>query len=398
MGKGAVMMDFTNLKQFMDRMAEERTPGNAVEVYLGGEKVFQYAVGYSDLENRIPLTGKELYNIYSCSKITTVTAGAQLLEQAKILTTDPLYDYIPEFRNMQILQKDGSLKKAENPITIGDLFSMTAGFTYNMNTASFAKAKELTQGRYDTVTTIKCMAEDPLSFEPGTHWQYSLGHDVLAALVEVVSGEKFRDYVTNHIFKPLDMNESYYHHTPEILERMAEQYSFKTEDGPLDIVEAQKYGNARDGHFVNVGKGVTHILGPEYDSGGAGIITSVSDYAKLMAALAGYGLGLNGNRILSPYTVDLMRTNRLNPEVLKDFNWRQLAGCGYGLGVRTHIDPARSGVMSNLGEFGWGGAAGATAIIDPKINLAVFYAQHTLNPREEYYQPRLRNVVYSCLR
>lgn len=392
------MMDFTNLKNFMDSMAAERTPGNAVVVYKDGQKVFEYAVGYSDLENRIPLTGNELYNIYSCSKITTVTAGARLLEQGKILITDPLYDYIPEFRHMQVRQPDGSLKEAVNPITIGDLFSMTAGFTYDMKTEAFAKAKALTEGRYDTVQTIRCLAEDPLSFEPGTHWQYSLCHDVLAALVEVVSGEKFRDYVTNHIFKPLDMNESYYHHTPETLERTAQQYTFQTEAGPVDIVEAQKYGNAKDGKFINVGKAVSHILGEEYDSGGAGIITSVSDYAKLMAALAGYGQGLTGERILAPRTVDLMRTNRLTEELLKEFSWKQLVGCGYGLGVRTHIDPARSGVISNLGEFGWGGAAGATGIIDPAINLGVFYAQHTLNPREEYYQPRLRNVVYSCLR
>ena len=95
-------MDFTNLKNFMDHMAADRTPGNAVEVYLGGKKVFQYEAGYSDLEHKIPLTGEEMYNIYSSSKVTTVTAGTQLLERGKILLTDPLYDYIPEFREMYI--------------------------------------------------------------------------------------------------------------------------------------------------------------------------------------------------------------------------------------------------------------------------------------------------------
>lgn len=399
MRKVKIMMDFTNLKNFMDHMAAERTPGNAVEVYLGGKKVFEYVSGYSDLENKIPLTGEEMYNIYSCSKVTTVTAGVQLLEQGKILLTDPLYDYIPEFREMYVRTPEGDLKKAQNPITVGDLFSMTAGFNYNMNSAGFRKAREVTGGKMDTVEVIKCVAEDPLDFEPGTRWQYSIGHDVLAALVSVVSGQKFRDYVRTHIFEPLDMQDSVYHQTPEILKRMAEQYAFVTagqED--FDIVEAQKSGSFGEGYFKNVGKEVEHILGEEYDSGGAGITTTVADYAKLMAALAGYGLGVSGERILSPYSVDLMRTNRLSGELMKDFNWNQMAGCGYGLGVRTHIDPAKSGVISSLGEFGWGGAAGATAIIDPKIGLGVFYAQHTLNPREEYYQPRLRNVVYSCLR
>ena len=116
-----------------------------------------------------------------------------------------------------------------------------------------------------------------------------------------------------------------------------------------------------------------------------------------MAALSNYGLGITGERILSENTVELLRTNRLNENQLKYLNWKQLTGYGYGLGVRTLIDKAKAGSTGNIGEFGWGGAAGATAIIDPKIGLSVFYAQHCLNPREEYYQPRVRNVLYSCL-
>lgn len=391
-------MDFTNLKKFMDHMAAERTPGNAIEVYLDGKQVFRYACGYSDLANQTPMTGDEMFNIYSCSKVTTVTAGTQLLERGKLLLTDPLYDYIPEFKDMYVKTADGNLVKAENPITVGNLFTMTAGFTYDLNSEGFKRARELTNGRMDTVETIKCVASDPLAYEPGTRWQYSIGHDVLAALVSVISGQKFRDYVKENIFEPLDMHESVYHHTQETLRRTAVQYSFVPAGNEnFDIVEAQKYGCSNDGMFKDVGKGISHVLGEEYDSGGAGIVTTVSDYVKLMAALANYGVGLTGERILSRYSVDLMRTNKLEGQLLKDFNWKQLTGCGYGLGVRTHIDPARSGVISSLGEFGWGGAAGATAIIDPAINLGVFYAQHTLNPREEYYQPRLRNVVYSCL-
>ena len=103
-----------------------------------------------------------------------------------------------------------------------------------------------------------------------------------------------------------------------------------------------------------------------------------------MAALANYGTGVNGVRILSKYTVNLMRTNRLTTQQQSDFGWKQLAGCGYGLGVRTHTLPEKSGLICRLGEFGWGGAAGATAIVDPEIDLGVFYVQHTLNPREEY--------------
>ena len=287
---------------------------------------------------------------------------------------------------------------------------MTAGFSYNTKVPAFDKARQVTQGRMDTVEVIKCLAEEPLSFEPGTHWQYSLCHDVLAGLISVVSGQKFRDYVRQNIFDPLEMTSSVYHHTDETRKRTASQYTFVAGgcEAENDIVEAQKGRRAANadatlsgtpivGTFKNVGKEVSHIFGEEYDSGGAGIITNVTDYAKLMAALAGFGLSANGERILSAQSVELMRTNQLTPEQMKDYNWRQCAGCGYGLGVRTHMDPAKSGLVCSLGEFGWGGAAGATAIVDPSRQLGVFYAQHCLSPREEYYQPRLRNVVYTCL-
>ena len=392
-------MDFSALKNFLDFMAQTRTPGNAVEVYLHNRLVFRYVSGYSDLENRIPLTGDEMYNIYSCSKVATVTAGAQLLEKGIIALTDPLYAYMPEFKDMYIKQEDGHLEKAKNPIRVGDLFSMTAGFTYDTDTEWFRKAQQLTGGKMDTVETIRCMASAPLVFEPGTHWRYSLCHDVLAGLISVVSGKKFRDYMQDNIFTPLGMEDTLYHQTPETLKRTAQMYTFVREgDAPKDPVEAQAMGCAETkGHFENIGKKVSYVFGEEYDSGGAGIITTLSDYAKLAAALGNGGKGITGERILSPYTVNLMRINRLGSEQLKDFSWCQLAGCGYGLGVRTHMDPAKSGLVCNIGEFGWGGAAGSSIMVDPDIGLGVFYAQHTQNPREEYYQPRLRNLVYTCL-
>ncbi len=392
-------MEFTNLKNFMDFMAKEKSPGNAVEVYLDGKRVFSYASGVSSIEEKTPLTGDEYFNIYSCSKVATVTAGMQILERGGFLTTDPLYEYIPEYKEMYIKDSNGNLKKAKNPITVGDLFSMTAGLNYDLNTDAVKKARELTGGKMDTAVVARCIASEPISFEPGTHWQYSLCHDVLAGLIEIVSGMKFRDYMKKNIFEPLGMDKTVYHATDAIKAKMSEQYRFVPNgfEGEFDMVEAQRSGNEKEGYFINVGKDVEHILGSEYDSGGAGITTTTADYAKLMAALANFGVGVNGEQILSKYSVELMRVNRLDKDVIKDFSWRQLTGYGYGLGVRTHIQPEHSGSLSNLGEFGWGGAAGATAVIDPKINLGVFYTQHCLNPREEFYQPRLKNVVYSCL-
>lgn len=384
-------MNFEYMKNFMDSLTEWIVPGNSVVIYKDGKKVFEYSSGYSDLEKKIKKTGEEQLYIYSCSKVATVTAALQLYEQGKFLLSDPLYEYLPEFKKMYV--KDGDrIKAAENPITIRDLFTMTAGLSYATNTPAFEKARKLTYGKMDTRTVIKCLAEEPLLFEPGARWNYSLCHDVLAVLAEVVSGMRFSEYMKKYIFEPLDMNNSYYHTPNDVI--ISPQYIYEIQD-TKNIVELQQKE-----HTIGVVKrayGNELVFGENYDSGGAGIITTVDDYAKFAAALANSGTGLNNNRILSSATVKLMKTNQLNEAQRKTMNWRRLRGYGYGLGVRTLIDKAESGSNSSIGEIGWGGAAGATIIADTEEKVALFYAHHMLNPQEEYYQPRLRNVLYSCL-
>lgn len=384
-------MNFEYMKNFMDSLTEWIIPGNSVVIYKDGKKVFEYSSGYSDLEKKIKKTGKEQLYIYSCSKVATVTAALQLYEQGKFLLSDPLYEYLPEFKKMYV--KDGDrIKAAENPITIRDLFTMTAGLSYATNTPAFEKARKLTDGKMDTRTVIKCLAEEPLLFEPGARWNYSLCHDVLAVLAEVVSVMGFSEYMKKHIFEPLDMNNSYYHAPNDVI--ISPQYIYEIQD-TKNIVELQQKEHTTG--VVKRAYGNELVFGENYDSGGAGIITTVDDYAKFAAALANSGTGLNNNRILSSATVKLMKTNQLNEAQRKTMNWRRLRGYGYGLGVRTLIDKAESGSNSSIGEIGWGGAAGATIIADTEEKVALFYAHHMLNPQEEYYQPRLRNVLYSCL-
>lgn len=392
-------MNFENLKNFMEYLTSWRIPGNTACVYLNGEEVFRFSSGYSDLENKIKMTDDKLFYIYSCSKLTTVTAAVQLLERGKFLLDDPLYLYIPEFRHTTVKNGDGGISEVKSPITVRNLFTMTAGFDYNFNRGAFSRARELTGGKMNTLDVIRCVAEEPLCFNPGEKWQYSICHDVLAALVEAVSGMKFREYVKKNIFEPLGMNNSYYHADDEIKSRMAEQYIFCENGGEsCDIVALQSGAHMSDGGYVkNAGKNNSHILGEEYDSGGTGIITCPSDYVKLVSALANFGRAADGTQILSRAAVELMRTNQLTPEQTSFFNWEQLRGYGYGLGIRTMLDRARGGSLSSIGEFGWGGAAGATVLADPEKGLALFYAHHMLNPQETFYQPRLRNVLYSCL-
>lgn len=388
-------MDFRPIKEFMDRLTAWRIPGNSISICLNGREVFSYSSGFSNLKMKIPMQRTELLNIYSCSKVATVTAALQLYEKGYFLLDDPLYDYIPEFKEMYIKTGENSLEKAKTPITLRHLFTMTSGLTYNTDTDAFVKAREQTYGKMDTLSVIRCLAKAPLSFEPGECWQYSLSHDVLATVVELISGRRFQDYVKENIFEPLEMYDSYYHNE-NVQHLMAEQYRYESSD-ETDIVKLQsKTDEKNQGKLINVGKNVSLIFGPEYDSGGAGITTTVRDFSKLAAALSNSGKSVKGERILSKGTVELMRSNQLNNKQKETFTWEQLKGYGYGLGVRTLTDKALSGTTGNFQEFGWGGAAGATILVDVDRGISMFYAHHMLNPQEEFYQPRLRNILYAC--
>lgn len=393
-------MNFEILKNLMDQFVTDGyAPGNSIIVKLKGNTVFEYACGYSDVSKKTPMTGNEYFYLYSCSKITTVVAALQLMEQGRYLLSDPVYEYIPEFKNMLVKDSDGNVTNAKNPITILNLFNMTAGFSYDTSLDYISKAKSISNGKMDTATVIKCLAKEPLYFEPGLKFSYSMAHDVLAYFVECISGKRFSTYVQENIFNPLEMNKSTYRVSDYIKENMAAQYRFvsNNEDNCQDIVNSQISCTSKDGYFIDAKKNNTLIFGDEYDSGGAGIVSVPEDYIKLATALANYGTSHTGERILSPQTVELMRTNTLDENQIKTFNWDSLRGYGYGLGVRTMMDRVKGSSLGNIGEFGWGGAAGSSVHIDPSIGLSVLYTKHTLNPREAYYMPRVRNSVYACL-
>lgn len=399
-GKEA-QMRLHQISDFMDKMVEEgRTPGCSIVVYRHGKQIFRHVTGVADLMTRRPLVGDEHYFIFSCTKPMTAVAGLQLLEKGRFLLSDPLAEYMPEFKTMYIKDGNGNLKKAENPILIGQLFDMTAGFHYNCDCPAIEKVRTETDGKMDTLSVVRSLAEEPLQFEPGTDWAYSLCHDVLAGLVSLLSGKPFRDYVKENILDPLGMTHTAFHPTAEMLENMPTLYQFipTGEKIETDLVRAQMSSTmAEDGSFVDIGKSVPHVFSPEYDSGGAGLTTTVEDYGLFASALSMGGLGRTGERILSPTTVALMHRNRLSPKQRAKLFQPHLAPYGYGLGVRTMMEPEIDGALSPIGEFGWGGAAGATICADTTTETGFFFAQHTRAPREPWYQPRIRNAVYGAL-
>lgn len=352
---------FEKTKAFCDSFLELGVPGFDLAVYQDGKCILRYMNGYSDLENKVKMNGDERYNIYSCSKVITCVAAMQLWEKGLFSLEDKLSDYMPEFNDITVRTENG-IQKAEHPILIRHLFEMTAGFSYHCRSSHIITAISETEGRCPTRETMKYLAKEPLLFEPGDRWEYSLCHDVLAAFVEVVSGEKFETYVKKNIFDVAGMSRSSFMLPEEELNTIAEQYRFE------------------NGRAVNVGKNIaTYKLGSEYASGGAGGISTVDDYIKFLEAL-------RTHKLLKPETLNLMMTDRLT-EWQKRTYWTQ-ATHGYGLGVRC---PKGN---KQYTDFGWGGAACAYLAVDVENKISLFFGAHLLSSPAQ----GLRSMLYRFIR
>lgn len=378
-------MDFTRLDEYLASLLAYGFPMFDCTVHVACREVYRRQGGYIDREKQRRHIPNTRYFLYSASKPVTCAAALTLLERGRFGLADPLDAYLPEFADVSVAEKhpDGTVttRAPRTRITVRDLFTMSAGLNYNLGAPAIREAVAASGGRAPTREIVRAIAREPLSFDPGTRWQYSLCHDVLAALVEEVSGMRFSEYVRSAVFEPLGMEHSAYHLTEDILPDMAAQYRYNDKTHTAERVTLQN----------------GYILGTEYESGGAGMISTAEDYIRFADAMANGGAGANGARILSPAAIDLMRAPALTAAQAESYNWSQLRGYNYGLGVRTLTDVSAAGSLAPAGEFGWGGAAGALTFFSPETRTAVYYAQHTLCPAEEKVLPQLRNVIFACL-
>ena len=378
------MYTFKSLENYLETiLVREKVPGLDLRVWHNGKEAFSYHTGYADKENGIKMKGTEHYYIYSASKPICCAAALHAFEEGKFLMTHPLWWYLYEFKDVKIRETNQNgtvnLRKASREIRIHDLFNMTAGLNYDCQMQEIRDSVAKNPNA-PTAEIVRAIASHGLDFEPNTRWQYSLCHDVLARLVEVATGKRFADYVKEVIFEPLGMTNSTYHATKEQLDNMCAQYCFNYSTNEPERVEKKN----------------SYIFGPEYDSGGAGVVTTIDDYVKFAVALANYGKGLNGARILSKASVNLMRSNTLpvGSQLYDDFScWMSNAEYGYGFGVRTKIGVGRGGNLCSIGEFGWDGAAGFLCSIDPEKNIAIVYGQQMLNPQHDCTHNKIKNFV-----
>jgi CubicO group peptidase (beta-lactamase class C family) len=374
------------LKSFVDK----GPAGCACSVTYQGETRFEDYVGLQDLESAKPITADTIYRIYSMSKVVTCVAALMLYERGLFLLNDPLEEYLPEFKDPKVYRMTEKGEKyitsATRSIRIKDLFTMTSGLTYegdgNETEREVKKVMQLLR-RENTFNVRKlsvALAKIPLAFDPGTEWRYGLSHDVLGALIEVLSGKTFGEFLREEIFQPLSMNDTFFKIPDEKKHRLCSLY-VRNEEGSL---------------LKNTRLDEQYQPGTLFESGGAGLLSTLSDYSTFAHMLANGG-ELDGVRILGRKTVELMSTNHLTSDQLSFYNWDYLAGYGYGLGVRTMKSPAAGGSNSSIGEFGWSGLAGTWVLIDPKEKLSAVYMQQMMPNLEAYHQPRLRNVIYGSL-
>lgn len=384
-----------------DRLAERLTPllksmiekgpaGCACTVVHRGEVIYQETLGYADVEQKKMIDPDTIYRIYSMTKVVTCVAALILYEKGYYLLNDPLEEYLPEFRNPQVYKYnefgEKSVVPAAGSIRIKDLFTMTSGITFGGD-GTETEIEQLTRAvmvnadeTMDTRAVVKSLASVPLAFEPGTRWQYAMSHDVLAALIEVLSGQKFSEFLKKEIFEPLGMKDTSFRIREDQRNRLCTMYDY-AEDCTLT---------------PNVRLDVCYQPDRRTESGGGGLLSTVGDYSRFAQALAKGG-ELDGTRILSLKTVQLMTTNHLNEQQLRDFNWPHMRGYGYGLGVRVMIDPSAGGINGSMGEFGWSGYAGSYLLVDPKEELSVVYMQQMIPSLEPFIHPRMRSVIYGAL-
>ena len=394
-------MNFECLQKYLENMVENNiSPSVDCIVKKDRKIIFRFFKGYRDIENKIVINGNEEYLIFSMTKLFTCVCALQLFEQGKYSLDDPIKKYLPEFSKMLVVTSEKTevnqndiasgnsfgevttnnalkLKETLTPITVRQLFSMGAGFNYNLNSKNILDA--IDKGCNDTKSIVSSLSKAPLEFEPGTHFRYSLCHDVLGALIEIWSEKSLGDYLFENVCKPLGLKHTYFSKRDNFDNPNLSSIYHKNSDGCF-----------KKSSFVN-----PYTLVDGYQSGGAGLISCTEDYSIFLDALANDGVADKGYLLLKKETIDLMKTNQLNEQQYLDFQ-ELLEGYGYGLGVRTHMNSNVSGSLSPVGEFGWDGAAGAFSIVDSKNHISLTYFQHCFNWDKAIHQ-KIRNLLYQSM-
>jgi CubicO group peptidase (beta-lactamase class C family) len=363
----------------------QRLPGAVVVVARHGKLALFEAVGAQDPTTGSAMTRDAIFRIYSMTKPIVSVAVMMLMEQGRLLLSDPVASHLPEYAAQQVASfADGAvqLQAVRQVATIHDLLRHTAGLTYEFMGSTpvqrqYAQARIGSRGRRNAEFS-HALAALPLMFEPGTVWEYSRATDVLGRLVEVVSGQSLGAYLHEHVFQPLGMLETWFGVPPAQHARIAEPFSRDPEGGLqmrlIDVREAA-------------------VL----ESGGGGLASTAMDYARFLQFMLNRG-ELDGVRLLGPRTVAFMTADHLGDIPVNGGASRSLLppGHGFGLGFAVRKTLGVASVPGSVGTYFWGGMAGTSFFVDPAEDLFACLMLQAPNQRE-YYRMLFRDLVYATL-
>ena len=384
------MRDFSRMDALLQRFVEQGTnPGCAVAVMQGDELIYHGEAGYADIGSGKKVDVRSMFSQASTTKLFTYAILGMIYEEGKFLYSDPLYEYLPEWRNTRkyVTLPDGTVDTvpSEKPVTVRDAVAMMCGLPYCMapvsdpETPTMAamsrKMEELLRKGPATIREeVRAMADVPVMFEPGSRWLYGFGSEITGALVELFEEKPLREVFRDRLIDPLELEDADTFARPQNRDRIVTNYVKK---GPGQFEPAEGFSS----------------LDPDSVPAGSrpNLLISARDFAVFMQMMANGGV-YKGRKYLGAGTVAMLHENQLGPVQMRDFENDYLAGYGYGLGYRTLLT-RRYGHNGRLGDFGWTGGTGIWVEADPVGKFAVTY-MHNMRPNEElYHHHRVRAVI-----
>ncbi len=364
--------------------------GANIMVLHKGKEIFFDCYGYADKENKFPVKRDTIFRLFSMSKPITAVATMILVERGEIDVRDAVSKYIPAFAGQKVWC-DGKEVPAERDITVWDCLNMTTGIPYpDLSFESGRQMDELfkeliaRRENGEVVTTmdyVNRIAQIPLAFQPGERWMYGLSADILGAVIEAVSGKKYSKFLQDEIFLPLGMKDTGFYVPADKEWRFAKNY---------DMVNGELVP------FTRSHLGEYYKQDVAFESGGAGMVSTIEDYSHFTQMLVNGGT-YNGVRILGRKTVAYMAQNHLRPEQMGALNWDSNLGCGYGCLMRVLINQSAAGTNGSLGEFGWDGWTGNYMTVDPSEELTILYFIQRCGAGFTPAMRKLRSVIYGSI-
>lgn len=365
----------------------------AVSIVIKDNQVVQYkGYGYADVDTKKPMKSDAIFRIMSQTKAITSAGIMILYEQGKFLLDEPISDFIPEFKSPVVLDKFNDADTtyttvpAKREITFRDLLTHTSGLDYTDIGSSKVMAiysknnipSGLGEFNANLVERMKALGKLPLSFQPGEKWQYGLNSDLLGALIEIISGKNLEVFLTENIFQPLGMKDTYFNVPASKANRLATVY---TEDSLHHVIKWSHTFRHIDPDYPTMNK--------HYFSGGAGLSSTAFDYAIFMQMMLNGGK-YNGHQILSKRTVEMMTSGQLKDGMFGDDN--------FGLGFAITSEKSAAKGPRYAGSFSWGGYYGTTYWADPKAHLVcLFMTQQNPNSHSDV-EGKFESIVYSSLK